>query len=70
MYLKPKSEAGVLKSCSTTFMLPVATPPNGIVFVNPAVTRRDMLLAGAPLGLIGLSVTVVGSRTLGSLPLG
>ena len=45
-------------SASIGFMLPVATPPNAIVFANPAVTRKSMLRAGAPLDLIALIVTV------------
>ena len=35
-------------------MLPVATPPNAIVFSHPAVTRGRMLAAGAPLDVIGI----------------
>jgi sodium-dependent dicarboxylate transporter 2/3/5 len=45
-------------SASIGFMLPVATPPNAIVFANPAVTRINMLRAGAPLDLIALVITV------------
>jgi sodium-dependent dicarboxylate transporter 2/3/5 len=46
-------------------MLPVATPPNAIVFANPAVTRANMLRAGAPLDLIALVITVSVSSLLG-----
>lgn len=52
-------------SASIGFMLPVATPPNAIVFANPAVTRSDMLRAGAPLDVIGILVAVGMSSVLG-----
>lgn len=57
-------------SASIGFMLPVATPPNAIVFSNPAVSRKDMLRAGAPLDLIGMLVAVAGSMVLGPLLFG
>jgi sodium-dependent dicarboxylate transporter 2/3/5 len=43
----------------------VATPPNAIVFANPAVTRQSMLRAGAPLDLIALIITVVLASIIG-----
>ena len=43
-------------AASVGFMLPVATPPNAIVFTHPAVTRPRMLAAGAPLDLIGIAL--------------
>lgn len=55
----------VAMAASIGFMLPVATPPNAIVFSNPSVTRTDMLQAGAPLDVIGIVVCVALSYILG-----
>ncbi|PWJ09933.1 solute carrier family 13 (sodium-dependent dicarboxylate transporter), member 2/3/5 [Jannaschia seohaensis] len=60
----------VALSASIGFMLPVATPPNAIVFANPAVTRSRMLRAGAPLDLIGLIIAVGISMLLTPIFLG
>ena len=60
----------VALSASIGFMLPVATPPNAIVFSSPAVSRRDMLLAGAPLDVVGILVSVAVSSVLGPLVFG
>lgn len=57
----------VALAASIGFMLPVATPPNAIVFSNPAVTRGDMLRAGALLDIVGVLVTVTVSSALVSL---
>jgi sodium-dependent dicarboxylate transporter 2/3/5 len=48
----------VALSASIGFMLPVATPPNAIIFASPSVTRVDMLRAGAPLDLAGILISV------------
>lgn len=60
----------IAMAASIGFMLPVATPPNAIVFANPAVTRGDMLRAGAPLDVIALIVTVTVTSVLGPIFLG
>ena len=57
-------------AASIGFMLPVATPPNAIVFADPAVTRSDMLRAGAPLDVVALFITVGATSVLGSFVLG
>nr|WP_249138914.1 DASS family sodium-coupled anion symporter [Actibacterium sp. MT2.3-13A] len=55
----------VALAASLGFMLPVATPPNAIVFGHKAVGRADMLRAGALLDLIGIAVAVAGGVLLG-----
>ncbi len=57
----------VALAASVGFMLPVATPPNAIVFSNPAVTRANMLRAGALLDVVGILVAVGVSSALGGL---
>jgi len=57
----------VALAASIGFMLPVATPPNAIVFAHPEVTRARMLRAGAVLNLLGLLVAVGIAATLGPL---
>lgn len=57
----------VAMAASIGFMLPVATPPNAIVFATPLVRRGDMLRAGAPLDLIGIAVALAAGITLGPL---
>ena len=46
-------------AASVGFMLPVATPPNAIVFAYPAVTRARMLRAGAGLDVAGVLVAAL-----------
>lgn len=57
----------VALAASVGFMLPVATPPNAIVFAHPAVTRVNMLRAGAGLDVIGIVVAVGIAGALGPL---
>jgi len=53
-------------SASIGFMLPVATPPNAIVYGTGHVTAGQMLKAGAILDPIGILVAVGVSMTIGS----
>lgn len=57
----------VAMAASIGFMLPIATPPNAIVFANPSVTRATMLKAGAPLDPIGLAVALAAGVMLGPI---
>lgn len=55
----------VVLAASLGFMLPVATPPNAIVFGSGAVTSQQMLRAGALLDVISIAVVFVIAATIG-----
>ncbi|MFD3001749.1 SLC13 family permease [Pontibacter toksunensis] len=48
---------GVVVACSLAFMLPVATPPNAIVYGSKQVSIGEMARAGLVLNLFGAVVT-------------
>jgi sodium-dependent dicarboxylate transporter 2/3/5 len=57
----------VALSASLGFMLPVATPPNAIVFSSRAVSARQMLKAGVLLDAVSIVVVVAMASVLGPL---
>jgi sodium-dependent dicarboxylate transporter 2/3/5 len=57
-------------SASCAFMLPVATPPNAIVYGSGRVQMRDMIKAGIVLNLVGVVFVVAAVWLLGRLAFG
>lgn len=57
-------------SCSFAFMLPVATPPNAIIFGTNRVRIGDMVRAGIWLNLTGVVIVVAGILLLGPIAFG
>jgi solute carrier family 13 (sodium-dependent dicarboxylate transporter), member 2/3/5 len=54
----------VALAASSAYMLPVATPPNAIVFASGYVTLPQMMRAGILLNLIGVGVITAGVMLL------
>lgn len=53
-------------SASMAFMVPVATPPNAIVFSSGWLTVRQMARAGMVLNLLGVVLTVIAVYVVGT----
>lgn len=51
-------------ACSCGFMLPVGTPPNGIVFSTGRIPLRQMVIMGLWLNLIGTPILTAGTYLL------
>lgn len=60
--------AAVAASCA--FMLPVATPPNAVVFSSGHIALRDMMRAGLFLNLVGIALITLLSLMLGPIMIG
>ncbi|MBW8317678.1 MAG: anion permease [Hydrogenophaga sp.] len=55
----PLLAAAIAVSASCAFMLPVATPPNAIVFATDQVPQATMMRCGLVLNLVCIAVIVV-----------
>jgi sodium-dependent dicarboxylate transporter 2/3/5 len=56
-------------SASCAFMLPVATPPNAIIFGTHRLSVGQMAKAGIVLNLVGIVIVVLGTYMLSSAAL-
>ena len=54
-------------ACSCAFMLPVATPPNAVIFGTNRLYVLDMARPGIVVNLIGVAVILVGFFVWGSV---
>ena len=52
-------------TCSYAFMLPVATPPNAIVYSASGMKTSEMMIAGAILNILCIAVNVIAVNTYG-----
>lgn len=57
-------------AASLAFMLPVATPPNAIVFASGRVTVPQMARAGVLLNLVGVVIVIMGAYLFMSIVIG
>lgn len=60
----------VVLAASLGFMLPVATPPNAIVYGSGAVTAQQMLRTGAILDIVSILVVFAIATTIGRMVFG
>jgi sodium-dependent dicarboxylate transporter 2/3/5 len=62
--------AGSALAASCAFMLPVATPPNAIVFSSGKIKIRDMIMAGFKLNIISIILIFLFTQTVWRLIFG
>eukprot|EP00094_Tigriopus_californicus_P006409 TCALIF_06173-PA protein Name:"Similar to SLC13A3 Solute carrier family 13 member 3 (Homo sapiens)" AED:0.13 eAED:0.13 QI:20/0.83/0.57/1/0.66/0.57/7/149/576 len=53
-------------ACCYAFMLPVATPPNAIIYSSSTISLQRMLLMGLVMNVVTLSVSLISIHTLGN----